>query len=150
MLVEFCNTKEDTILKALKKCEFLSVIWEMWRKQNLDIGQELFKICDSPVAQHHSIQILLVFFMPLLLGQHQSHCSSSLSSMEPYTGALAHIHPSIFPNCCQTFGLYHTCYQIMQSLVFQLFQVCRAGFPEGKHEFLKARDHGFSVFANGT
>lgn len=23
MLVEFCNTKEDTILKALKKCEFL-------------------------------------------------------------------------------------------------------------------------------
>ena len=25
MLVEFCNTKEDTILKALKKCEFLLI-----------------------------------------------------------------------------------------------------------------------------
>ena len=26
MLVEFCNNEEDTILKAFKKCEFLSVV----------------------------------------------------------------------------------------------------------------------------
>ena len=65
--------------KAVGAEETLGVIWGRWRKQKLDIGQELVKICDSPCAQqHHSFQILLVFFTSqhLLLGQHQSHCSS--------------------------------------------------------------------------